>query len=108
MRSVVAVWAFFVPDVPWMLNESAYGTAALVVLTVSVDDPDPPVTVAGEKPPSDTPVGIPPSLSATRVTVPLKLLTGVTVTVNVADSPGVTVRDCWTTDSSKSEDDGRT
>src|SRR5262245_10087176 len=107
-RSVVAVWPFFVPDVPWMLSESAYGSAALVVLTVRVDDPDPPPMVGGEKPPIETPAGIPPSLSAASVTVPLKFLTGVTVTVKVADCPGVTVRDCWATESSKSLDCGRT
>ena len=102
------MWAFFVPETPWMLSESAYGTAALVVLTVSVDDPDPPAIVGGEKPPSDTPVGIPPSLSAERVTVPLKFLTGVTVTVNVADCPGVTVRDVCATSRWKSAFCGRT
>ena len=62
----------------------------------------------GEKPAIVTPLGIPPSLSAWSVTVPLNPFTGVTVTSNVADWPGWIVTACWSTSRWKSAVCGRT
>jgi hypothetical protein len=50
------------------------------VLTVSVVVPEP-VSEDGLKPAIDTPEGMPPSLSAEKLTVPEKPLIGVRVTV---------------------------
>jgi hypothetical protein len=88
-RSVVeAVWEI-VPLVPVIVSESAKGTVLVVVFMVSVDEPEP-VIVAGLKPPLVTPVGNPDSLPTPRVTVPVKPVTGATLTVKVVDCPGVT------------------
>jgi hypothetical protein len=62
----------------------------VVVFMVSVEDPEPLID-AGLNPPLVTPVGKPDSLLTLRLTVPAKPVTGVTVTLNVADWPGVTV-----------------
>src|SRR5262245_31506268 len=56
---------------------------------VSVDEPGR-VMVAGLKPPLLMPVGNPDSLPTLRLTVPVKPVSGVTVTVKVADWPGIT------------------
>jgi hypothetical protein len=59
---------------------------------VSVEVP-PPVIVGGLNPQLETPAGNPFWLSAVRLTVPLNPFTGVTVTLNVAFWPGMTVFD---------------
>src|SRR5262245_64221334 len=56
---------------------------------VRVEDPDPLID-GGVKPPLLTPPGNPDSLVTARLTVPVKPLTGVTVTVNIVESPGWT------------------
>ena len=91
-RRVVEAVCVSVPLVPVTVRESAKGTVLVVVVMVSVEDPEP-VIEAGLKPPLVTPVGNPDSLSTLRSTVPAKPLAGVTVTVNVVDCPGVTVFD---------------
>src|SRR6266513_4210131 len=59
------------------------------VCIVSVEEP--PVLIdAGLKPPLVIPVGNPFSLPTLTFTVPVKPLSGVTVTVYVVDSPGTT------------------
>jgi len=77
------------PLVPVIVNESAYGTALVVVFMVSVEEPEPAIE-AGLKPPLVTPVGNPDSLPTLKLTVPMNPEAGVTVTVNVVDWPGVT------------------
>jgi hypothetical protein len=59
------------------------------VCIVSVEEP-PPVIDGGLKPPLVIPVGKPLSLPTLKFTVPVKPLSGVTVTVYVVDSPGIT------------------
>jgi hypothetical protein len=61
----------------------------VVVFMVSVEEPEP-LIEAGLNPPLAMPVGNPDSLPTLRLTVPVKPVTGVTVTVNVVDWPGVT------------------
>ena len=56
---------------------------------VSVEEPEPEI-VAGLKPPLVTPLGNPDSLPTLKLTIPVNPVTGVTVTVNAADWPGVT------------------
>jgi len=56
---------------------------------VSVEEPLP-VIEAGLKPPLLMPVGNPDSLLTLRLTFPVNPVSGVTVTVNVVDWPGVT------------------
>jgi hypothetical protein len=72
------------------------------VLIVSVELPEPPVIVAGLKPPFETPVGKPASAATDRATFPVKPTRGVTVTVKAADWPGVTDRQSGVTSMSKS------
>jgi len=61
------------------------------VCIVSVEEP--PVLIdAGLKPPLVIPVGKPDSLPTLKFTVPVKPLSGVTVTVYVASPPGTTSR----------------
>src|SRR5262245_9816311 len=78
-----------VPAVPVMVSDNAYGEALAVVIMVSVDEPEP-VIDAGLNPPLMTPLGNPDSLPTPRLTVPVKPLRGVTVTVKVVDCPGTT------------------
>ena len=72
------------------MSESAYGRVLVVAFIVSVDDPLP-VIEPGLNPPLVMPLGNPDSLPTVRLTVPPNPLAGVTVTVNVAAPPGVTV-----------------
>ena len=62
---------------------------AVEVCIVSVEEP-PVVIDGGLKPPLVIPVGKPFSLSTLKFTVPVKPLSGVTVTVYVVDPPGIT------------------
>lgn len=62
---------------------------AVEVCIVSVEEP-PVVIDGGLKPPLVIPVGKPLSLSTLKFTVPVKPLSGVTVTVYVVDPPGTT------------------
>jgi hypothetical protein len=77
---------------------------------VSVEEPAPPAMEMddGLKPPLVMPLGKPDSLPTARLTVPVKPLFGVTVTVNVVDPPGTTPLDEGITSTSKSGADGRT
>jgi hypothetical protein len=85
-NSVVdAVWAR-VPLVPVIVSESAYGVVLVVVFMVRLGEPEP-LIEAGLNPPLVMPLGKPDSLSTLRPTAPVKPLRGVTVTVNVVDSP---------------------
>jgi hypothetical protein len=61
----------------------------VVVFMVSVEEPEP-VIEAGLKPPLLMPLGNPDSLPTLRLTFPVNPVSGVTVTVNVVDCPGVT------------------
>ena len=74
---------------------------------VSVEEP-PPVIVGGLKPQLKTPGGNPAWLSAVRFTVPLNPLRGVTVTVKVANWPGMTALDVGVIVIEKSPVDGST
>ena len=66
--------------------------ALVVVFMVRVEPPEP-VIEDGLKPPLVMPLGNPDSLPTLRLTAPLKPLSDVTVTVNVADWPGRTACD---------------
>jgi hypothetical protein len=61
----------------------------VVVFIVRVDEPEP-LIEGGLKPPLVMPLVNPDSLPTLRLTGPLKPLSGVTVTVKVADWPGTT------------------
>ena len=87
-RLVDAVW-LIVPLVPVIVSDRAYGTVAVEVRIVSLEEP-PAVIAAGLKPPLVIPVGKPDSLATLKFTVPVKPLSGVTVTVYVVDPPGNT------------------
>jgi hypothetical protein len=64
-----------------------------LVFMVSVAEPPAPVIEVGLKPPLVMPLGKPDALPTLRPTTPLNPLRGVTVTVKVADWPGVTMFD---------------
>jgi len=76
-----------VPLVPVIVSDRAKGTALVVVFIVSVDEPLPGID-AGANPPLVTPAGKPFSLLALKLTVPVNVLFGVTVTLKVVDCPG--------------------
>ena len=80
------------PLVPTIVSDKASGVVLVVVFIVNVEVPEPDI-VAGLKPPLLIPLGKPDSLSAARLTDPLKPLSEVTDTVNVADPPGATATD---------------
>src|SRR5215472_18299320 len=82
---VELVW-LIVPLVPVTVSDSAYGTVAVVVVMVSVEEPDPEME-AGLNPALAMPVGNPDSLPTERLTAPLNPLSGVTVTVKPVDCP---------------------
>ena len=87
-RVVELVW-LIVPLVPVTVSDSAYGTVAVVVVMVSVDEPDP-VMEPGLNPALAMPVGNPDSLPTERLTAPVNPLRGVTVTVKAVVCPGMT------------------
>ena len=87
-RVVDDVW-LIVPLVPVIVSDSAYGTVAVVVRIVSVEEPAVLID-AGLKPPLVIPVGKPDSLPTLKFTVPTKPLRGVTVTLYVVSPPGTT------------------
>src|SRR4029077_5998683 len=89
------------PDVPVTVSDSAYGLVLVDVFMVSVDVPAP-VMSGGLNPPLVMPGGKPASEPASSVTVPLNPVSGVTVTVNVADWPGTTAAQGGLTSISKS------
>ena len=62
----------------------------VVVFIVSVEEP-PPVIDAGLKPPLVMPLGNPDSLPTVKLTVPVNPVSGLMLTVNVVDWPGVTI-----------------
>ena len=88
-RSVVDAWCVIVPLLPVIVSESAHGTVLLVVFIVSVEEPEPAIET-GLKPALVMPLGKPFSLPTLKLTVPVKPLTGVTVTVYEAAPPGNT------------------
>ena len=77
------------PLVPVIVSERAVGVALVVVFIVRVAEPLPRIE-DGLNPPLDIPVGNPFSLPTLRLTVPVKPPRAWTVTVKVADWPGVT------------------
>jgi len=77
------------PEVPVIVKEPAYGTAALVVLIVSMEVPLP-MICGGLNPPLLTPVGKPDGYLTPRVTGLLNPRSGVIVTLKVVDCPGNT------------------
>ena len=95
------------PLVPLTVRERAYGLALDVVFMVRVDAPEP-VMVAGANPPLVIPPGNPDSLPTLKLTVPLKPVSGITVTVKLADCPGTTVLEGGPTAILKSGLDGVT
>ena len=72
-----------------MVSERAYGVALVVVFMVRTEEPEP-LIEDGLKPPLVIPLGNPDSLPTLRLTFPLNPLRDVTVTVKVADWPGMT------------------
>jgi hypothetical protein len=95
------VWEI-VPVELVMVSERAFGVALVVVFIVKVETPPVPLIDVGLKPPLVMPVGNPDSLLTLRLTVPLKPVRGVTVTVKAADWPGRTACDEGLTAMSKS------
>ena len=96
--SVAGALRVSAPLVPVMASDAVPVAVAAVVVIVRVDEPAPPVMVAGTND-AEAPAGSPVTLSATS---PVKPSTGVAATEKVVEVPAAMLRDAGVADTAKS------